>query len=179
MSCSTRLFKCNRDSSQLILGLILAGAIFLSPGSAQTPQAAAPPSNAPTSATPRPHSHYVPNHSPRKAAEYYSVLWGVDSLMVRAAESGSLIRFSYRVTDPAKAAIFNDKKIEAFLDSPSHGIRLVIPSLEKVGQLRQTNPPEAGKSYWMAFSNPTHALKRGDHVNVVIGRVHAEGLVVE
>ncbi len=179
MTCNAKLFKRNRDSSQLISGLVLAGAIFLSPGSAQTPKPAAPPSTAPPSATQRPHSHYIPNHSPQKASEYYSVVWGVDSLMVRAVESGSLIRFSYRVTDPAKAGIFNDKKIEAFLDSPSHGIRLVIPSLEKVGQLRQTNPPEAGKSYWMAFSNPTHAVKRGDHVNIVIGRVHAEGLVVE
>jgi hypothetical protein len=47
-----------------------------------------------------------------------------------------------------------------------------------VGQLRQSSNPEAGKSYWMAFSNKGRPVKRGDHVIVEIGTFKAEGLVV-
>ena len=110
---------------------------------------------------------------------YYQDVWGIDSLTVRAAESGELIRFNYRVLDPAKARQLNDKKAEPFLIDPHAGVKLVIPSLEKVGQLRQSVTPETGKVYWMAFSNPRRTVKPGDRVNVVIGHFHADGLVVE
>ncbi len=63
--------------------------------------------------------------------------------------------------------------------APEARARLVVPSLEKVGMLRQSNTPEPGKSYWMAFSNPSRTVKRGDRVNVVIGHFQAEGLIVE
>jgi hypothetical protein len=124
-------------------------------------------------------TRYHPNQFPKRASEYYELIWGVEGLAVKAVESGELIRFTYRVVDPGKAKVFNDKKIDAFLDSPKDHARLVIPSLEKVGQLRQVNTPEAGRVYWMAFSNPRRTVRRGDHVNVVIGQFHADGLVVE
>ena len=124
-------------------------------------------------------SRYTSSRFPKRAGEYYSLVWGVDSLSVKAVESGELIRFSYRILDPHKAAIFNDKKIEAFLVSPTARVKLVIPSMEKVGQLRQSNTPVAGTSYWMAFSNPHRTVKRGDRVNVEIGQFHAQGLVVD
>jgi hypothetical protein len=41
----------------------------------------------------------------------------------------------------------------------SYAGELVVPSLEKLGQLRQSSTPEAGKSYWMAFSNKGRAVK--------------------
>jgi hypothetical protein len=94
-------------------------------------------------------------------------------------ESGELIRFAWHVLDADKATPLNDKKVEPILLAPDALVKLVIPSLEKVGQLRQTSTPEAGKSYWMAFSNPGRTVKRGDRVDVVIGRFKAEGLVVE
>jgi hypothetical protein len=124
-------------------------------------------------------ARYTPNHFPKRAAEYYPLIWGVDSLTIKAVESGELIRFTYRVVDPDKARVFNDKKIDAFLDSPKAHARLVIPSLEKVGQLRQVNTPQAGRLYWMAFSNPRRTVRRGDRVNVVIGNFHANQLEVE
>jgi len=56
----------------------------------------------------------------------------------------------------------------------------VVPSLEKVGQLRQApHTIEAGKSYWMAFSNSGRPVKPGDHVDVVVGNFRANGLIVE
>jgi hypothetical protein len=65
------------------------------------------------------------------------------------------------------------------LIDPEAGVKLVVPSLEKVGQLRQSSTPETGKSYWMAFSNKGRPVKRGHRVNVVIGHFHADGLVVD
>jgi hypothetical protein len=140
-------------------------------------QTSAPHSDAPVKKGSR--SHYEPNRFPKRAQSYYSIVWGINSLSLKAVESGALIRFSYRVLDPEKASVLNDKKVEAFLDSPAENARLSIPSLEKVGQLRQGTTEEAGKTYWMAFSNPRRTVKRGDHVNVVIGKFHADGLVVE
>jgi hypothetical protein len=120
-----------------------------------------------------------PNRFAGKAGRFYALFWGIDSPTVKATESGELIRFSYRVLDADKAKNLNDKKIEAYLISPSAGVRLSVPSLEKIGQLRQSPTPEAGKTYWMAFSNPGRRVKPGDRVNVVIGNFQAQGLVVE
>jgi hypothetical protein len=122
---------------------------------------------------------YRPGQFPKRAGEYYRLIWGVDSLNVKAMESGKLIRFSYRVLDPEKAKPLNDKKLQPYLNSPARGIQLVIPSLEKVGQLRQAGESEPGRIYWMAFSNPHRTIRPGDHINIVIGDFHADGLLVE
>ena len=116
---------------------------------------------------------------PRRAQDYYRALWGVDSLTVRSVESGELIRFNYRVVDPVKAEVLNDKKSEPYLFDERARVKLAVPSMEKVGQLRQSSTPEAGKIYWMAFSNKGGLVKRGDQVTVVIGQLRAIGLTVE
>lgn len=168
-----KLFFCR--SSRLIrivapLAAILA-ALFIPKLHAQ---------NANTRPSIQPHpTHYSRSRFPKRAEMYYESVWGIDSLTVKAVESGELIRFSYRILDPSKATVFNDKRLEAFLESPKAHARLVIPTLEKVGQLRQYNNPESGKSYWMGFSNPHLTVKRGDTVNIVIGRFHASGLRVQ
>ena len=94
-------------------------------------------------------------------------------------ESGEIIRFTYRVLDPSKAKMLNDKKSEPSLIDPHAGVSLVVPSMEQVGQLRQSADPEQGKAYWMAFSNKGRLVKRGDRVDVVIGQFRADGLVVD
>lgn len=182
--------KLSSGTTAALLGGVLAGSLLVSSVLAQstapaankapaTAIAAAPAQAAKAAKPAAAPSRYLPDRFAGKAGRYYRLVWGVDSLSVKAAESGELIRFSYRILDPQKAKILNDKKFEAFLNSPEHRIQLVIPSLEKVGQLRQSNSPEAGRSYWMAFSNPHRAVKRGDRVNVVIGQFHADGLVVD
>ena len=122
---------------------------------------------------------YRPDRFAGRAGTYYRLLWGVDSLAVKWAESGEVIRFSYRVLDPDHAKVLNDKKFEPSLIDPKAGVKLVVPSLENVGQLRQSIPPEEGKSYWMVFSNKGRLVKRGDRVNIVIGQFQANGLVVD
>ena len=124
-------------------------------------------------------TRYHPDRFAGRAGTYYRLVWGVDDLVVKWGESGEVIRFSYHVLDADKARILNDKKNEPSLIDPRAGVKLVVPSLENVGQLRQSVPPENGKSYWMVFSNKGRLVKRGDHVAVVIGAFHADGLVVD
>jgi hypothetical protein len=165
----------------LPLGLFLVTTVSDVKAGAQSSQGTpqpAPQATQPNPAT-RSVSRYRPERFSKRAEEYYTLIWGVDSLGVKTAESGEIIRFSYRILDPVKAAQLNDKKAEPSLIDPLAGVRLVVPSLEKVGQLRQSATPEAGKVYWMAFSNKGRLVKKGDHVNVVIGRFHADGLVVD
>jgi hypothetical protein len=157
------------------------------PGPAATPQpaksgqAAAPPSankGSPAKSAGTP-TRSLPNRFAGRAGAYYRVVWGIDSLNVKWTESGEVIRFSWRVLDPERAKALNDKKAEPSLVDMRAGVSLVVPQMEKIGQLRQSAPPEAGRSYWMAFSNKGQLVKRGDRVNVVIGPFRAEGLVVD
>jgi len=122
---------------------------------------------------------YRPERFPKRAELHYAIVWGVDSLSVKYTEAGEVIRFAYRVLDPDKAKELNDKKAEPSLVDPQAGVKLSVPALEKVGQLRQSGTPTAGTSYWMAFSNRGRLVKRGDHVSVVIGTFRADGLVVD
>ena len=105
--------------------------------------------------------------------------WGVDGLKVSRVASGNLIRFTYRVTNPAEAAPLNDRNTNPFLYAPRTRAVLSVPAMEKVGPLRQTGALKVGKEYWMAFSNKGNLVKPGDRVNVNVGRFHADGLVVE
>jgi hypothetical protein len=171
--------------------VLLAGLLTVATASAQTsPQAvnatpapAAPPAKGEPAAAPAKRSakasRYRPDRFAGRAGTYYRLVWGVDSLSVKWGESGEVIRFSYRVLDADKARILNDKKFEPSLIDPQAGVKLVVPAMENVGQLRQSAPPENGKSYWMVFSNKGRLVKRGDHVAVVIGAFHADGLVVD
>jgi hypothetical protein len=126
-------------------------------------------------AGPRPN----PNWLSRRAEMYYQGVWGVDSFRVKYTESGEIIRFSYRVVDPEKAAPLNDKKSEPTLIDPRAGVSLVVPEVSNVGKMRQTSTPKAGMTYWMAFSNTGRPVKRGDRVDVMIGRFRVTGLEVE
>jgi hypothetical protein len=115
----------------------------------------------------------------KRARQYYALFWGVEDFSVKSVESGEIVRFSYRVLDADKAKMLNDKKNEPSLIDPQASVRLVVPTLEKVGQLRQSTAPEAGKVYWMAFSNKGRYVKPGHRVNITIGNFHADGLIVQ
>lgn len=158
----------------MLLSTFLASALLLPPALAQSASTTpSKPKVANASST------YQQNRVSRRETAYYSLFWGVDSFSVKAVESGELIRFSYRIVDPVKAKTLNDKKIDAYLISPKTRVKLIVPSLEKVGLLRQSSTPIAGNTYWMAFSNPGRPVKRGDRVNIEIGQFHVEGLVVQ
>jgi hypothetical protein len=123
--------------------------------------------------------HYQPDRFAGRAGQYYRLVWGIDSLSVKWAESGEMIRFTYRVLDTEKAKTLSNKRLEPSLVDEKAHVKLVVPTMDKVGKLRQTPPPEAGKTYWMLFSNKGEYVKRGDRVDVVIGNFHANGLIVD
>jgi hypothetical protein len=167
---------------------VLCGALFAqtaatsstdskSGGVKANPSAAPPPAAKPAASTPY---RNQPDRIAKREAAYYEAVWGIEFPSVKAVESGVILRFNYRVLDPEKAKPLNDKKLTPLLVSPEKRIQLVVPSMEKVGQLRQApHELEAGKSYWMAFSNSGRLLKPGDRVDIVIGSFHARGLLVE
>ncbi len=183
--------KCRNLSCAFALSaLVFAGGFRLE--SAEPAQSSAPTQSATPvqSASPAPQAGAPGRPAPvwagsqanrltKRAEMYYEGVWGVGELRVKSAESGELIRFNYRVLDPGKAAALNDKKVEPELLDAQAGVKLSVPQMEKVGKLRQESTPKAGMTYWMAFSNPTLAVKRGHRVDVVIGSFHATNLVVE
>jgi hypothetical protein len=167
-----KVFRHANFTTMLLLAGVCAGSICVLPAGAQSPAPAKTPAGAAGVV------RYRPNF-PLRANMFYRGAWGVDSFHVKWAESGEIVRFSYRVIDPNKAAALNDKRAEPTLIDPQAGVSLVVPEVANIGKMRQSSAPEAGKSYWMAFSNPGRPIRRGDRVNVVIGRFHADGLIVE
>ena len=173
----------------LSAALILNSVLFAQTANPNSPAANKTPNPPTTSATqsaapklagpPVLPQRYRQNRMATKAHRYYALTWGVDSLSVKSVESGEMIRFSYRIVDTDKAKALNEKRNEPSLVDPAAGVKLVVPSLEKIGKLRQCSSPEAGKMYWMAFSNKGGFVKPGHRVNVVIGDFRAEGLVVQ
>jgi len=178
-----------RSRDSLLLAAILASGILVLPARTQTQtapatgtpvQAVAP--ARPNAAAGRPAPVWQGSQLSRlsrRAELYYEGVWGVSELRVKVAESGELIRFNYRVLDPEKAAALNDKKVKPELDDVQAGVKLSVPQMEKIGDLRQSSTPKAGMTYWMAFGNPTLVVKRGHRVDVVIGSFRANNLVVE
>jgi len=168
--------QTNLGTHRVLAAILLASSISFSavqPAPPQSSQNAGKPAPAPAW-----HGSQVNRLSPR-AEMYYEGAWGVGELHVKATESGELIRFNYRVLDPEKAVALNDKKAEPELIDSQAAVKLVVPQMEKVGKLRQSSTPKVGMTYWMAFSNPTRAVKRGHRVDVIIGQFRAYGLVVE
>jgi hypothetical protein len=175
----------NMIRSTIFADLLLCGALFAVNATPtvtenQTkPAVTAAPAPADKSPEPVVPYRYRPHPVSKKALQYNAFIWGVDSLAVKWTESGEIIRFSYRVLDVEKAKSLNDKKNEPTLIDQRAGVSLLVPSLEKVGKLRQSSTPEAGKVYWMAFSNKGRYVKPGHRVNVVIGNFRVDGLVVQ
>jgi hypothetical protein len=159
--------------------LVLAAVAAIGCGPLGTATLAAVPTSKSAVTTPKKASRYAAGGMPAGARQYYAVTWGVDQLSVKLAESGALVRFSYRVIDAAKAQVLQDKAANPNLIDEAAHVSLVVPSMDKVGPLRQSMPAEIGKSYWMAFSNKGNMVKSGHRVSVVIGAFRADGLIIQ
>jgi hypothetical protein len=176
------MINCNvilKTTSMLLAGVLASSVLVLTVGAQTTaPAGTTAPGGKHSAAAGAPFRNQ-PVRMANRARAYYGLVWGVESLSVKAVESGEIIRFIYHVIDADKAKTLNDKKLEPILIDPEKGVKLVVPSLEKVGFLRQMSTPVEGKSYWMAFSNSGRLVRRGDRINIVIGQFHADNLVVE
>lgn len=180
MKTTVALFFSRRTRMTLARSLV-GLALLLLPALGRAGQDASS-TRSPAHAAPRTGTKPPPHRAaalPEKARQYFQTAWGVDALSVRRVASGNLIRFSYRVINPAQAAPLSDSKVTPTLFAQRTRAMLSVPVMDKIGPLRQAVTPKAGQQYWVAFSNKGNLVKRGDKVDVIIGRFHADGLTVE
>ena len=110
---------------------------------------------------------------------YFQRAWGVDIAGVKAVSSGYMLRLSYRIVDPGKAKPLTDIHNRAYLIDEASGVRLAVPAMENVGELRQTGKAQANRSYFVIFGNPGRLVKPGNRVSLVVGNFRADGLIVD
>jgi hypothetical protein len=174
-----------RHRKEMLLAALLAASIVVCAPRAQAgaQDARSTKSQAPSAAAPAPSSragHRLVDVPYSARAEMYRARrFGVDHLRVRAISSGSSLEFRYRVIDPDKAQMLTDKRAKPLMIDQATGNKLEVPTMEKVGELRQTATPELGREYWMVFANRGKLVKPGQRVDVMIGPFRAEGLTVE
>lgn len=124
-------------------------------------------------------SPYHPSRATGRALEFYAAGGGVGEPRVQLTAAGNLVRFSYRVIDPAAAKALVDRNATPYLYALRSHVLLHVPEMEQIGQLRQTGEAQSGKTYWMVFSNKGNFVRPGDRVSVIVGTYHIDGLMVE
>jgi len=105
--------------------------------------------------------------------------WGVEVIGIKTVASGQMLRFSYRILDSKKALPLQDKKQHPYVIDQTSGIRLAVPAMENIGELRQSSTPIENRNYFIIFGNPGKLVKKNDQVTVVIGNFRVENLLVE
>ena len=106
-------------------------------------------------------------------------IWGIQPITIRLSANGYMLDFRYKVTDAEKAAPLFSREVKPYLLDQASGAVFGVPSGPKVGSLRQTRPPVAGKNYFIIFANPGNYVKLGNKVTIVIGDLKVENLTVE
>jgi hypothetical protein len=105
--------------------------------------------------------------------------WGVDITGVRPSANGLFLALRYRVVDPEKARILNDKRSKAYVIDEATGNVLGVPIMENLGELRQKDIPQFNRSYFIMFGNPGKLVKSGSKISLVIGEFRADGMIVD
>lgn len=108
--------------------------------------------------------------------------WGIKVEGLRLTAQGHMCDFRFRVVDAAKAAPLLDRKKPASLLNESNGFITHVPSLPKVGPLRQTvrlAKPLEGRTYFIIFANPGKLIRTGQRATVSIGEFVMPGLIVQ
>jgi hypothetical protein len=116
-------------------------------------------------------------HSRR--GQWFQRNWGVDIVGVKRVSSGFMLRFDYRVVDPALASALSDRNAKPYLIDETSHTALAVPAMENIGELRQITTLQANRTYFIIFGNPGGLVKPGGRVTLVIGNFRAEGLIVE
>ena len=110
---------------------------------------------------------------------YMKRQWGVEVLWVRQTAAGYMLEFRYKVLDAEKAKPLFDRQVKPVLIHEETGSRMMVPAPAKVGALRNSNPPKAGKTYWIFFANPGRYVQPGDRVSIQIGDYLQQHLIVQ
>ena len=104
--------------------------------------------------------------------------WGIQVIAVRLTAAKTMVDFRYRVVDAAKAKPLLDRKENPYLLDQASGAKLSVPA-SKVGNLRATSNPIAGRNYFILFQNTRSVVKAGSRVTIAIGEFRAENLTVQ
>ena len=105
--------------------------------------------------------------------------WGIELKGIRLAAAGMMLDFRYRVVDPQKAAPLFVRQTKPLLIHEPSGVKLMVARPPTTGPLRNSNTPQAGRTYFMFFGNPGRLVKPGQKVSVEIGDFRAAHLVVQ
>jgi len=105
--------------------------------------------------------------------------WGVNAIGVRAVVAGYMLVFKDRVLDAEKAKPLFERRFKPVLVDEATGARFAVPAPQTTGPLRNSNTPQEGRIYWMAFGNPGQYVKPGSEVRIEIGEFDSGRLVVE
>lgn len=105
--------------------------------------------------------------------------WGVEIIALRLSARDRMLDFRFRVLDPEKSRPLFHRKTHPLLRHEKTGKELRVHSPAKLGPLRSSYLPQAGRVYFIIFSNPGRLVERGDETTLVIGDFQAGGLIVE
>ncbi len=106
--------------------------------------------------------------------------YGIHIEGVRQTAAGHMLDFRYRVVDAERAATVIHPRLRPYLVDQQTGKQYVVPTLGRVGPLRQTRAKvEAGRTYFVFFANPGRALAQGTKVSVVMGDLVIKDLTVQ
>jgi hypothetical protein len=105
--------------------------------------------------------------------------FGIKVVSLRPTAGGQMLDLRFQVIDPEKAKAVLDKSKKAYVQDGKTGKTLPVP-VTKAGSMRQTTPkPEAGRIYFMLFSNPGWMVKEGGSVSLLIGDFRKDGIIVD
>jgi hypothetical protein len=106
--------------------------------------------------------------------------WGIEIVRLRLTAAGHIVDLRYRVIDPVKSFPIFDAKIKPVLMDEQSGRDLSIYTAPRIGGMRQkTRKPEAGRVYFILFSNPGGLMKSGSKVTLKIENLKVEHIRIE
>ena len=106
--------------------------------------------------------------------------WGIELVTLHVGAGGYIVDFRYRVVDPSKAAPLGERTLKPYLEDVATNTKLIVPAPAKVGALR--NKPQeykTGRVYFIEFANPGRIIKPGAKVNVAVGDLLVENVIVQ
>ena len=166
------------------LASLLASSLFMSTAVLATPEVsvAAPVAAVVPKAETKPKARVTPNKAARdwakRESDYIRKTWGIEIVGVHPIASGYMLEFRYHVIDPVKSKPLTDKMQKPLLYDEASNATLSVPTMDKVGEVRQTAAQEANRSYYMIFGNPGKIVKPGNRVSIIVGKFRADGIIV-
>jgi len=103
--------------------------------------------------------------------------WGVRIVGVRLTANSYMIDFRYKVIDIEKASPLMDRNAKPYLLDEANSAK-VNATDSSVGALRSKGSV-ANRNYFIIFTNPGGAIKRGSKVTIISGDFKVEHLIVE